>query len=155
MFVGIRSAKREKTLDADPAVALVARIHRRLASLDQHVPGLNEIARDLAMSPRTLRRRLQALETSYGMILQSVRLRRAKALLVCADLTVECISEMLGYAEPRSFRQAFHRWTGCSPRRYRCAVQLQPPHAPVPPEGASHKASAERKSIKAARGPQP
>ncbi|MFP3758885.1 helix-turn-helix domain-containing protein, partial [Cupriavidus sp. SIMBA_020] len=32
------------------------------------------------------------------------------------DLSVAAIAERLGYSEPRSFRHAYRRWTGKTPR---------------------------------------
>lgn len=104
---------------ADPAPLLVLEVMSRLTALDQHVPSIEEVAAGLAMSARTLRRKLRVLGTSYSEILQDVRLARAETLLLNSRLTVERISEKLGYTEPGNFRQAFRKWTGSSPRSYR------------------------------------
>lgn len=98
---------------------LVERIRGLLRDLDRHVPDFGEVASEMAMSQRTLRRRLNELDTSYGEILRDVRLRRAAECLLDPTLTVDGIAERLGYTEAANFRHAFRRWVGCSPQDFR------------------------------------
>jgi AraC-like DNA-binding protein len=42
--------------------------------------------------------------------------------LVSEKLSVEEVSELVGFAEPRSFTRAFKKWTGLTPRSY-CKYQ--------------------------------
>jgi AraC-like DNA-binding protein len=78
-----------------------------------------EIARQLAMSERTLTRRLQAEGSSYKELLAGVQCERAENLLRNEGLSVSEVAERLGYAEPAAFTRAFRAWTGDSPLRWR------------------------------------
>jgi AraC-like DNA-binding protein len=83
------------------------------------MPTLGEVAGELALSPRTLRRRLAVSGTTFGALLARVRRQLAVEMLLDTSLTVEQIAAELGYAETSSFTRAFTRWTGLPPSRYR------------------------------------
>ncbi|MBA1204780.1 AraC family transcriptional regulator [Pseudomonas capeferrum] len=83
------------------------------------IASLSEIADHLHLSPRTLRRRLDALGTSYNALLVEVRKKLAIRYLLNTPMTTEAISEQLNYSDAANFRHAFKRWTGRSPREYR------------------------------------
>lgn len=105
----------------DQAFASVVR--RQFDRLEDHVPTLQEVAKALAMSERTLRRHLRALDTSYSQILEDVRRESAEIALLHSSLTVDQIAGMLGYSETANFRHAFRRWFGMSPRTFRQRAQ--------------------------------
>jgi AraC-like DNA-binding protein len=94
-------------------------VHAMLVEQPGRFPDLDTMASILAMSSRTLRRRLDAEGKSYRDILNDVRQRLAISYLRTTDLTSEEIAIRLGYSEPASFRHAFVRWTGSSPGEYR------------------------------------
>jgi AraC-like DNA-binding protein len=80
---------------------------------------LEEAARELRLSPRTLHRRLQ----DEGMNFRSVRdaLRRDLALerLARPGDSVAKVAADLGYSEPSAFFRAFQAWTGEAPSAWR------------------------------------
>ncbi len=78
-----------------------------------------EVAAGLAMSERTLRRRLTAVGTRYQSLLDEVRQALAEEMLDTGLLSVEDVAQRLGYAEASSFIHAFRRWRGETPARYR------------------------------------
>lgn len=80
---------------------------------------LEDIARQLNMSGRTLRRRLTASGISFEALVENVRKTRALSLLTHSDIAVEHIATETGYSDVRNFRRAFKRWTGVSPSEYR------------------------------------
>jgi AraC-like DNA-binding protein len=82
-------------------------------------PTIEETAGRIAVSPRTLRRRLEERGTSYRSLLEEVRRKQAEELLSGTALSVEQIADSLGYAETASFTHAFKRWTGRAPRAFR------------------------------------
>ncbi len=86
-------------------------------------PDAAEVAERLAMSPRTLFRRLEEEDTSFRKLVDEVRETLAQELLVNAGMTTEQVARRLGYAEPTSFVRAFKRWTGHTPQRYRALAQ--------------------------------
>jgi len=77
------------------------------------------VAQALAMSGRTLRRRLSDLGTSYRTLLDQVRADLAEQYLLNSQLSVEQVGLLLGYTESTNFRRAFKRWLGVAPREYR------------------------------------
>lgn len=103
----------------DTAPALIRTLQPLVFDLEHGPASLGDIASRLALSERTLRRRLRALGTSYSEILQHVRSATAKAWLHDGRLTMESIAWRLGYTETANFRHAFKRWTGQSPQAFR------------------------------------
>lgn len=97
--------------------------------------SLECVAEALHLSPRTLRRRLAELGTSFQMILEQLRRGRAVELLLHSTLSVEQISSELGYLDPSNFGRAFRRWMGQSPREYR-TTRLFSPSQPSAPASA-------------------
>ncbi|AVD90052.1 HTH-type transcriptional regulator VirS [compost metagenome] len=94
-------------------------VQNLLLSSGPCIASLSEIADQLHLSPRTLRRRLDALGTSYNSLLVEVRKKLAIRYLLNTPMTTEAISEQLNYSDAANFRHAFKRWTGRSPREYR------------------------------------
>ena len=82
-------------------------------------PNIEQVAEQLHVSIRTLRRRLNEEGRSYRELLEEVRFQLAKEYLLDTNLRLAEISELLGYTEPGNFSHAFRRWSGYSPRGYR------------------------------------
>ena len=95
------------------------RVRQSLAKDLANPPAIEQLARQLHCSPRTLRRHLQALGTSYQELLDQLRFSRAKVLLGEQDLPMSRVAEVLGFSETASFRHAFVRWSGMPPSRFR------------------------------------
>ena len=89
------------------------------AQLKDGAPTADAIARQLHVSKRTLRRRLNEDQTSYEELLEGLRRALAERYLSEPNLSVEEVALMLGYSEVAAFRRAFGRWYGVSPSRYR------------------------------------
>ncbi|GAA5317552.1 MAG: AraC family transcriptional regulator [Candidatus Pelagadaptatus aseana] len=83
------------------------------------LPDFISVARELCVSPQTLRRKLQAENTSYQNIKDGLRRDIAIDKLVNENLSVAEIGQLLGFVEPASFTRAFKQWTGISPAEYR------------------------------------
>ncbi|ENR4091680.1 AraC family transcriptional regulator [Pseudomonas aeruginosa] len=90
-----------------------------LAERLQDPPGLEELARRLNCSSRSLRRHLQQQRTSYQQLLDELRFARAKELLQSGDMPIYRIAEELGFSETASLRHAFQRWSGQPPSHFR------------------------------------
>ena len=75
----------------------------------------SEVARRLAMSSRTLSRKLAEEGTSFAEILDQLRAALAKRYLHDETLPVSEIAWLLGYREVSSLTHAFKRWTGIRP----------------------------------------
>lgn len=80
------------------------------------------VARQLALHPRTLQRRLESRGTSFGAIVDDARRETAHRLLTTTDLSLGQVSGMVGFAEQSALSRAARRWWGRSPRAVRAAV---------------------------------
>jgi AraC-like DNA-binding protein len=78
-----------------------------------------EVAQQLNMSERTLRRRLEVEATSFRAIFEDVRNVLATQYLARTTLTVADIAHLLDYTETVNFRRAFVRRHGVTPSQYR------------------------------------
>ncbi len=76
---------------------------------------IQTVARRLAMSPRTLQRRLDDEHESFRALVNHTRERLARHYLSQTSLTSGEISFLLGFEDPNSFYRAFHDWTGSTP----------------------------------------
>ncbi len=83
--------------------------------------SLTEVAKQLAMSGRSLQRRLESEGTTFASERDAFRREMAMSLLRERDLAIWEVAFLLGYSEPSTFYRAFRRWTGSSPRRFRAA----------------------------------
>jgi AraC-like DNA-binding protein len=81
--------------------------------------SLDETARALGLSARTLKRRLDEEGTSFSAILDEQRRARALLLLRSPELSVDTIAERVGYSDIANFTRAFRRWTGTTPTAFR------------------------------------
>jgi AraC-like DNA-binding protein len=81
--------------------------------------GLDALADELGLHPRTLQRRLKAAGESHSNIQSRVRHRLAQTWLQQPELSIEDISERLGFTDRRSFTLAFTRWSGQTPSEFR------------------------------------
>ena len=96
------------------------RLRRALAEeLPGEGPRLERVARRLAMSSRTLHRRLAEEGTSFRAELDQLRADAAVDLLRDDALALTEIAYLLGFAEPSGFSRAFRRWWGVPPAVYR------------------------------------
>ena len=75
-------------------------------------PTLEEMAANLKMGARTLRRRLVEEDMSYQQILDQTRKDLAVQYLKHTALTPKEIGFLLGYSSVSNFRRAFKGWTG-------------------------------------------
>jgi AraC-like DNA-binding protein len=98
---------------------LPARVRGVLAAKGDAPPSLVDIAKDLRMSPRTLKRKLAEHDTTFTQIRDDLRRHRALLLLDNRQLTISDIAAKLGYSELPNFTRAFRKWTGQTPLAYR------------------------------------
>ena len=85
------------------------------------LPALGEVAARLAVSPATLRRRLQQDGTSFQHLKDQVRRDAAIAGLAEGGEPIAELAARLGFSEDTAFHRAFRRWTGTTPGAYRIA----------------------------------
>ncbi len=120
MWETFEPALRRRLADLDANASTTERVEAVLLEL---LPvgrtTVADIATELAMSPRTLHRRLQSEASSYQQILDSTRERLARHYLSDPSISAAEISFLLGYEETSSFYRAFHNWTGETPEGVR------------------------------------
>ncbi len=99
---------------------IVGRVREAIeAELRGGDPKLESIARRLAMSPRTLQRRLRDQGVLFNDLLDTTRFRVARSYLAKRDVAGTEVAYLLGFAEQSSFNHAFKRWSGQTPTEYR------------------------------------
>jgi AraC-like DNA-binding protein len=113
--------ERELSLLDEVDATLLAKVREQLQSTPQGFPDLQRTARQLGLSERTLKRKLQRAGTSFQKLLDEARLMRASSMLESSAASVETIASLLGYNDPANFTRAFRRWTGKSPRAFRAS----------------------------------
>lgn len=89
-----------------------------LAHLDDESLTIQKVAREMALSVRTLQKRLEDEGLIFSDLLKEIREKLAKKYLR-EDYTVEQITYLLGFSEPSVFRKAFKKWVGVTPREFR------------------------------------
>ncbi|MFC3078347.1 AraC family transcriptional regulator ligand-binding domain-containing protein [Phenylobacterium terrae] len=114
---GLLSERAEALLASlEEARTARAEVERALARvLHTGQVGLDSVARQLGMSPKTLYRRLKAEGTSYARVLDDLRHRLAVAFLAEQKVSVSEAAYLTGFSEPAAFSRAFRRWTGARP----------------------------------------
>lgn len=95
------------------------RVSRYLELHLEESPKLGEVAKALALSERSLQRRLDDEGVSFLELLDQMRRDRATTLLANPEFTILNCSDRCGFAHGAAFRRAFHRWFGVSPSLYR------------------------------------
>jgi AraC-like DNA-binding protein len=120
---------------ADPQLHAVLRKHAdvmlaelpRAESLTQRIrdlltqeltggtPTLGHIAKRVAMSERTLSRRLEEEGTNFKALLDDLRRRLSLRYVRKSELAFSEIAFLLGFSQTAAFHRAFRRWTGQTP----------------------------------------
>lgn len=100
-------------------VGMAGRVRDRLLLAPSEMPGIEQVAEELHIAARSLRRRLEEEGTTFRALVEEVRQMLAEEFLRMPGMKIEEISMRLGYAEPASFIHAFKRWKGTSPHHFR------------------------------------
>jgi AraC-like DNA-binding protein len=82
-------------------------------------PTVEDIARNLHTSPRTLQRRLQEAGSSFQRVLDEARHQMARYYLGNSVLELNEAAYLLGYEDANSFARAFRGWEGMPPGHWR------------------------------------
>lgn len=87
--------------------------------LPDGVPTLRQVARRMAMSDRSLQRRLQDAGLTYKTVVMELRMGLARTYLDQPAIRIAEVATLLGYRELSSFNHAFRRSTGFAPGAWR------------------------------------
>lgn len=88
-------------------------------SLSEGLPKMDDIARRLGVSARSLHRRLSDEGLSFAALAETTRKELAVGLLGDPRYSLAEIAFLTGFAEQSSFNRAFKRWLGETPASYR------------------------------------
>jgi AraC-like DNA-binding protein len=88
-------------------------------------PGIQDLARELHLSTRTLQRRLTEQGITFQRLLDEARRELARHYLLHSSRELNETAYLLGYEDANSFFRAFHHWEGTSPGQWRL-VQKNP-----------------------------
>ncbi|WP_227663227.1 AraC family transcriptional regulator [Marinobacter halophilus] len=118
----------EELRQMDASSSVTERVVRLLESVrDGRLLSLDDVAGQLHVSDRTLRRQLAAEGGRFQALQEAVRHRRALKLLRRNNLmAIDEIAEHLGYSDPSNFARAFRKWEGISPSAWRRLQQDWP-----------------------------
>jgi AraC-like DNA-binding protein len=113
---GLLAARLRET--AQPRV--VVDVRREVAAqLANDRARLDDVAAALALTPRTLQRKLAEAGTSFQAVHDAARQALAEELLRDSRLNLTDVAYMLGYREQSSFNRACRDWFGSTPARTR------------------------------------
>ncbi|MCL4226553.1 MAG: helix-turn-helix transcriptional regulator [Myxococcales bacterium] len=117
--VQLARAQCERELAALVDAGLPGRVRLALVDPDGRFRSVDEVARVVHVSTRTLKRKLAACGTSYSRLLDDLRRQRALLLLEDRTLALAEVASRLGYTELPNFTRAFRKWTGTTPGAFR------------------------------------
>lgn len=81
--------------------------------------SIEDIAQLMALSVRNLQRYLKEQDTSFRQIVDNVRNQLATQYLIDSTLSLNHISDVLGFSNYSEFSRAFKRWNQTAPKDYR------------------------------------
>jgi AraC-like DNA-binding protein len=87
---------------------------------------LERLAEMLHMTPRRLTRQLAQEKTSFRALLHEVRMELTSYHLKASKLTVDQISDLMGFSNASSLRRAIRNWTGAAAGAVRSTATHDP-----------------------------
>jgi AraC-like DNA-binding protein len=107
------------SLRLDGSDYTVARVEQLLLAHPREDLPLDQAARQLGISGRTLARKLRSAGTTYQVVADDLRRERAHVLLATTGLSIAEVGHRLGYEDAANFGRACRRWFAMSPGQYR------------------------------------
>ena len=105
-----------------PADEFVDNVRRLLLGVSKlRSLRVDDIAKALLISKRTLERRLHDRGTSFRKVANEVRMQLAGEYLSSGYLSIKEVAFLLGYSQPATFHRAFRSWHGVTPKEYQQA----------------------------------
>jgi AraC-like DNA-binding protein len=112
-------------LQGSPGTRLNARVRTEITRrLPDGAPTRSALALALAMSERTLHRRLTEEGTSFQRVIEATRRELAENYLTRRDLPLADVAYLLGFKDQGSFFRAVQRWFRMTPRQYRLQATI-------------------------------
>jgi AraC-like DNA-binding protein len=116
----------EDALAALPDVGRVSSQVREILArgLQDGEVSLKSVAKKLAMSERSLQRKLGSENTTLKQITDDLRRELAIDYLKRHELSVSEVAYLLGFSDTAPFFRAFKKWTGLTPGEFRRAPRI-------------------------------
>lgn len=118
-LTGMLEQQCRQRMDTVENTGVAGRVRQKLLGDLGLGASLNDMASALALSSRSLRRRLEQEGTSYRDLVDDERKQLGLQLLSSTSMKIEEVAAHLGYTDAGGFVRAFRRWQGCSPSEYR------------------------------------
>jgi AraC-like DNA-binding protein len=96
---------------AKTSVGIAGEIYQILMRSPSASPNMEDAAKSLHMTARTLRRRLELENITFSTIVDDFRRSLAIEYLSKTKLNYEDIAVLVGFSDVANFRRAFKRWT--------------------------------------------
>lgn len=117
----------KKLSDLDTEASMKERVRSALQEmLPAGQSSIEGAANHLAMSKRSLQRRLSDESSSYQEVLNATRRELAHYYLSRSSTSLGQIAYLLGFQDGNSFIRAFRGWTGQTPGEYRTSLMKGP-----------------------------
>lgn len=111
---------RRRMTELDTEASYASRVRSCLFELlPSGMSSADDVAKNLAISKRTLQRHLNNENTSFQQELNKTRENLARHYLTSSAYSGAEISFLLGFEDPNSFFRAFRSWTGETPETVR------------------------------------
>ena len=89
------------------------------------------MARRLGTTSRTLQRKLTEEGTNFRALRDGILWEAVEVLLSNPSLKIEAIALSVGFSDVAAFSEAFRRWKGYPPTRYRATLASRGARLPV------------------------
>ncbi len=123
-FAAAELACARKLAQLHGAATVSERVRTRLTRCDGVYPDLPCVAGEMAMSSRSLMRKLKREAHCFQGILDQVRLEKASWYLRNTAESMERIAERLGMQDTSNFSRTFRTWSGVTPSQFRRDASL-------------------------------
>jgi AraC-like DNA-binding protein len=125
-------ARAEKRVSQRPDAPYAERVRRYILGAAPNRRDMEQVARALGLSARSLRRRLREEGVAFRDVVDGALGTLAKRLVSDEERPIEAAAYEMGFSHPSAFHRAFKRWTGGTPAASR--ANGPPDHAAVPGE---------------------
>jgi AraC-like DNA-binding protein len=105
-------------MGGDPSVEDQTK-HAIAGALSEGLPKMEDVARRLGLSVRSLHRRLADRGLTFQALTEDTRRELAEGLLRNERYSLSEIAFLTGFSEQSSFNRAFKRWAGATPAAFR------------------------------------
>jgi AraC-like DNA-binding protein len=119
----------ETSLSARRSIAIPDAVQKMLlASLSTGTPRLEDLAKKMSVSKRTLQRLLRKAGQSYKELVNETRRSQTEFLLGNSQCSLQEAAYHVGFRELSSFYRACHQWYGMTPGQYRMQLKTVGAH---------------------------